>query len=142
AVALAYAVYEGSQKSFLGGIFPTLAGVAGLVAVLFVMVPQARNAVASAANYDSEANRRDAGMWPVIAWLFGLVAGVALVGFVIAIALFFVFFMRRIAGLGWARSLIMTAIAIAGMLVLANALNLVFPGGLLQSVVRLPWPLR
>src|SRR5690606_5889948 len=43
AAALAFAVYEGAQRSFLGGIFPMLAGIAGLAAIAFVLLPQARN---------------------------------------------------------------------------------------------------
>lgn len=140
--ALIYAIYEGSQKSFLGGIFPALAGSAGLLAILFVLVPQAGNALSSNANYDAEARAEDASMWPVIAWLVGLVGGVALLGFVLAITLFFIFFGRKVARLSWPRIILLTGAAIAGMLALANALNLVFPGGLLQTYMSLPWPLR
>jgi hypothetical protein len=38
--------------------------------------------------------------------------------------------------------MVLTAGAAAFVLVLANALNLVFPGGVLQDMYDLPWPFR
>ncbi|GGA68997.1 membrane protein [Nitratireductor aestuarii] len=142
AIALAFAIYEGAQRSFLGGIFPILAGAAGLLAVVWVLIPQARNSLGSNVNYDTEANSGEVSMWPILTWFAALIIGVALVGFVISITLFFIFFCRKISKLSWPMSLVLTAAAIAGMLVLANALNLVFPGGVLQNMYNLPWPLR
>ena len=50
--------------------------------------------------------------------------------------------LRLRAGASIAKTVILTAGAAISILVLAYALSLNFPGGLLQSVVDLPWPLR
>ena len=73
-----------------------------------------------------------------------LLAGTALgvVGFFAALVGFFLVFLRVIAKSSWIQALLLTAGAAGLMLGLANVLNLVFPGGLLQEYYDLPWPFR
>jgi hypothetical protein len=64
----------------------------------------------------------------------------ALTGFILALAVFLVSFMRLRAGVGWAFSLAYAAAGIAFMMFMAWLLNRDFPPGLLQSYFDLPWP--
>jgi hypothetical protein len=64
------------------------------------------------------------------------------VGFFASLIGFFMVFLRVVARSSWVQAVALTAGAASLMLVLANALNLVFPGGLLQAYVDLPWPFR
>lgn len=93
---------------------------------------------------DSEAspNRPDAGLWSTVAWFAVLLALTGLVGFVLALAIFLLFFFRVKAQIGWLRTIVFSAAGIAVLCLLANVLNRDFPPGLLQSYVHLPWPLR
>ena len=63
-------------------------------------------------------------------------------GFIIALAIFFVVFLRVRAGASWVRTAILTAGSLSVVLVLGYFLVLDFPRGLLQDMVDLPWPLR
>ena len=73
---------------------------------------------------------------------YSLVAGAALVGFLLASILFFLAFLRGPARCSWRTTLLLTAIANAGLIGVARILVLDFPSGLLQTMVDLPWPLR
>ena len=61
------------------------------------------------------------------------------VGYLIAIGLFFVFFLRIKAGSSRTRTGLL--IAIGFLVALAHIMFLDFPRGLLQNVVELPWPI-
>ena len=65
----------------------------------------------------------------------------ALVGFILALAVFLFAFIRVRAGRGWGFSAIYTAAAIFFILFMAGILNRDFPPGLLQEFADLPWPL-
>ncbi|MGV0908705.1 tripartite tricarboxylate transporter permease [Martelella sp. FOR1707] len=82
------------------------------------------------------------GLWPTLAWFAFLIAASWLVGFILALTVFLIAFLRVRAGAGWPKVLILTACGIALMCVMAGALNRDFPPGLLQSAVDLPWPLK
>ncbi|MFD1911066.1 tripartite tricarboxylate transporter permease [Halodurantibacterium flavum] len=137
---------EALPLSRLGGIFPTWAAVAGALATLVALVPLLLGRQGSSANFDMEAAPREEdarfGAWGMLLWLAGFVGGVALVGFFIALLGFFIAFLRVMARTSWLTTLILTAAAAAFILTLAYSLNLVFPGGWLQEVYDLPWPLR
>ncbi len=65
----------------------------------------------------------------------------SLVGFILALAVFLMTFMRFRAGLSWAMASLYTASGIGFMCFMAWTLNRDFPPGLLQSWFTLPWPL-
>ena len=81
------------------------------------------------------------GLWSTLGWFAGLLVLTALVGFVIALAVFLFTFMRVRAGRSWGFSALYTVGGIALICVMAGLLNRDFPAGLLQSYVSLPWPL-
>ena len=141
-----FAAIEGMRLSFLGGIFVTVACGIGAVAALAALVPLLHGSPTAAANHDLERVEREedvpGGSWFMLAWLLGFVALAALSGFFLALAGFFVIFLRTVARTSWPLTLLLTGCACAVMLVLAYAMNLVLPAGLLQARFDLPWPLR
>jgi putative tricarboxylic transport membrane protein len=140
----AFTFSEAWPKSFLGGIFPLVVAIAGAIFTGIVLVSQFRGPD-TGANFDAEATpraERDPGPWYYLAWLAGFIGVVALIGFFSSLILFFVSFLRLEAGSSWLRTLALTAGAALFVLILADALNLVFPGGVLQAYVDLPWPFR
>ena len=138
-----FVFYEGLRNSYLAAIMPVATAVLGGVAVLAVLVVQARGPVAAGtANFDADAQATDAGPWPFVGWVLGFLLLTGLVGFFIALTVFFLAFLRIVARCGWLQTLLLSVAACGFILVLAHMLNLIFPGGLLQAHYDLPWPLR
>jgi putative tricarboxylic transport membrane protein len=143
--AFAFAINDAMQQSFLGKVFPLAMASAGAVFALLLLgqLLLARND--APAIYDSEygptgKDRRP--LWEGALWIGLLVGLTALVGFFLALIGFFLVFLRMRARASLIKTLILTAGAAGFILMLANALNLNFPYGLLQDMYRLPWPLR
>jgi hypothetical protein len=95
---------------------------------------------------DRESSDKDAdaahGLWPTLAW-FGFLLGLtSVVGFILALTVFLLTFMRGRAGLSWTQTAIHTTGGVVFMCAMAWILNRDFPPGLLQSWIDLPWPLR
>ena len=80
-------------------------------------------------------------LWSSLGWLAGLVALSALVGFVIALVCFLVFFLRWRANISWKKTLLLSAAGVGFILMAGGVLNRSFPPGLLQELFDLPWPL-
>jgi hypothetical protein len=141
--AFAFTFQQGVQNSFLALIMPVGVSVVGGIAALLVLVGLLRGAEgAGTVNFDGDAKAQDAGPWPFLLWFAGFIGLVALVGFFAGLVLFFLAFLRLVARSTWAQAAVLTAGGAAFILVLANALNLVFPGGVLQDMYDLPWPFR
>jgi putative tricarboxylic transport membrane protein len=141
----AYAFAETVALSFLGAVFPVSVAVVGLVASGFVLLPLLRGRRDSSSNFDMQASAGAQALrhpWLVFLWLAGFVGLTGLIGFFAALLLFFVAFLRVEARAGWGLVLLLTGAAAGFILALANGLNLVFPGGLLQEMADLPWPFR
>ncbi|MDZ7907159.1 MAG: tripartite tricarboxylate transporter permease [Gemmobacter sp.] len=146
-IALAVGLADAFGQSFLGGIFPGLMTAIGL-AVGALLIWQLLTATYGATVlYDAERQLSADGQPPMgsafngMFWITALVVLAALLGFVLAVGIFFVSFMRLRVGASWAKTLHMTAWAVGGIVGAAWALSLNFPEGLLQSLVDLPWPL-
>ncbi|WP_299719336.1 tripartite tricarboxylate transporter permease [uncultured Tateyamaria sp.] len=125
-------------------VFPTfVAGVAivGCVILLVQMMlrPETHPLFADREVTDAEANAH--GLWPTLAWFAALLALTALLGFILALAIFLFSFIRFRAGRSWGFAAGYTALGIAFMCGMAGLLNRDFPPGLLQEYVDLPWPL-
>lgn len=89
----------------------------------------------------AEAESNSHGLWSTLAWFAGLLVLTSLVGFILALAVFLLSFIRIRAGKSWGFAAAYTAVGIAFMCLMAGLLNRDFPPGLLQDVVDLPWPL-
>jgi putative tricarboxylic transport membrane protein len=81
-----------------------------------------------------------ANLWTSLGWLAALVVLSSLLGFFIALMLFFVLFFRVRAKISWAYNLFLSTCGVAFMLLLVRLLNRDFPAGVLQDMVKLPWP--
>lgn len=143
-----FTFFETINLSQLGRIFPVSIAVVGMGAALLVLWPQIRGNRASGAVFDAELKEvKDqlGSMTPLkyIAWLVGFVATIAVVGYFLAVVLFFVAFLRLVAKSGWLQVLILTAAGAGLLMLMTSALNLTLPEGLLQQHFydRLPWPL-
>ncbi|MEL6235674.1 MAG: tricarboxylate transporter, partial [Pseudomonadota bacterium] len=136
----AYAIDMMSDKIF--PLFVSSVGVAALVVLLIRMMLAGETDPLFA---DREAAGDDAtaphGLWPTLAWFAGLLVLSALLGFILALAIFLLSFFRIRAGLTWLWSAALAGAGIGFMMILAGALNRNFPSGLLQDYVALPWPL-
>jgi hypothetical protein len=146
-LAFVFCALDGFKQSFLGGVFTRGIGVVGLVLCAFLAYDLIGRKKRNGAWFDLEhsSEYRELGQWGLWAgmmWVVALSALTAIVGFVLAIVIFFVAFLRQVAGKSWLGTLIMSACAIAAMLTLGKVLNLDFPGGVLQSYLELPWPFR
>ncbi len=80
-------------------------------------------------------------LWPTLAWFAFLLILTALIGFVIALSIFLLCFMRVRAGANWGVSTLYTGAGIVFMLFMAGLLNRDFPAGILQAYFDLPWPI-
>lgn len=140
-----FTIYEVWDLNLLGQVFPLFVAIVGLLAGSILLYTLTQHKHVSIANFDLEAVKREVDLgstWYFMGWIASLVVLTALVGFFLAIALFFLAFLRVVAGLPWWKVLVLTACALGSLLILAQALYLVFPGGILQYYFDLPWPLR
>ncbi len=135
-----------SVRVFIDKIFPAIVSGFALLGAIIVFLQMRRRPVTDPIFVDSEQVGEDAtaphGLWQTLGWLALLVALTAVFGFVIALGIFFVVFLRLRARAGWTRTLILSVGGIAALLIIAGALNRDFPPGLLQDLVELPWPFR
>jgi hypothetical protein len=149
AVALfAFAVLDSLQHTFLAGVFPVAVGAASLLAGGYVLWAVSGRRVAHPANQDQEVTGAHVGdpavasPWSSFAWFAALFALAALAGYILAVMLFFLVFVRKRAQRGWTVTVTYTVAMLAAVLLLGRALSLDFPRGLLQAYIELPWPLN
>ncbi len=143
---VAIAVWDAWQINILRDkIFPVTIGIVTLIACALLLLRMSRAPAGDAVFADLEAGGEDAeaphGLWGTLGWFAFLLALASLVGFILALAVFFILFLRNRAGCGWTQTLILTAAAVGLMCVLGGVLGRDFPPGLLQEYVDLPWPL-
>ncbi len=125
-------------------IFPLTVSSVAIVCCVAMLVQMMRAEETSPLFADREAGGEDAqaphGLWGTLAWFAVLLMLSALVGFILALAVFLVTFLKVRAGLSWQRTLMLSALGIGFMCLMAGVLNRDFPPGLLQDYVDLPWP--
>lgn len=127
-------------------IFPITISLVAIVCCVALLLQMMRAPEGATIFADREASGEDAnaphGLWGTLAWFAGLLILASLLGFILALAVFLVAFLRVRAGLGWMRTFLLSAVGIGFMMGMAATLNRDFPPGLLQSLVDLPWPLK
>jgi putative tricarboxylic transport membrane protein len=144
----AFAVLDNLQHTFLAAVFPVLVGAASLLAGGYVLWAVSGRRIDHPANQDQEVTGAHVGdptvasPWTSVAWFAALFVLAALVGYILAVAVFFLVFVRQRAGRGWPATLVYTAAMLGCVLALGHALSLDFPRGLLQEYAELPWPLN
>jgi len=126
-------------------IFPMTVSFIGAISCLVVCIRMFRVPQTDTVFADREAKGDDAdaphGLWGTLAWFGTLLVLSSLLGFILALAIFMVAFLRVRAGQNWKKTLILTGCGIGLMCFMAGILNRDFPPGLLQALVELPWPL-
>lgn len=148
ALALAFfavGIHDALQQSFLGQVFPLIMACAGAVFTVLVLALLVFGKADNAASSDLEREAQSEGetlrsTLGALVWVGALVVLTAAFGFVIALVGFFVAFLKIRAKASWLMTLILTAGCTGFVLTLASALNMRFPGGVLQELYRLPWP--
>jgi len=125
--------------------FPMFVAGACLVGCLILIVQMMLTPEGHTIFADRESSGEDAeaafGLWPTLAWFAGLLLLIALLGFILALALFLFSFLKLRARLTSLQAAIYTICGIAFMCGMAWLLNRDFPPGLLQEFIDLPWPL-
>ena len=125
-------------------VFPVFVGAVSIVGATVLLVQMMFSSEAHPLFSDSEADPDSAnqyGLWPTLAWFALLLGLTSLLGFILALCLFLVSFLRLRADKSWAFSIIYTVAALALMCTMAMLLNRDFPPGVLQHYFTLPWPL-
>ena len=126
-------------------IFPLTVSFIAIVACLALLIRMVRAPETEAVFADREAAGEDAeaphGLWTTKAWFSILLVLSSLVGFILALAVFLLTFIRIRAQQPWPKTLLLTAGGIGLMCFMAGVLNRDFPPGLLQTLVELPWPI-
>ena len=141
------ALIDGTQVwTLTDKVFPITISLVGLIAAVLLLIQMRLQPDTNNLFYDREIgeDERSAphGLWPMLGWFVSLLALNALFGFVIAISLFFIIFLRVQANVNWGRIAILTIAGVGFLIFMASMLNREFPSGLLQDFVELPWPLR
>ncbi|MEL6523415.1 MAG: tripartite tricarboxylate transporter permease [Pseudomonadota bacterium] len=125
-------------------VFPRFVSGVAIVACLILLVQMMLRPETHALFADrevSDAENNSHGLWSTLAWFAGLLVLTALVGFILALAVFLFAFIRFRAGRSLGFAAAYTAAGIAFMCAMAGLLNRDFPAGLLQTYIDLPWPL-
>ncbi len=145
---LLVALTDSLDHDFLGKVFPLSVSVVG-VCMLGVLLPQLIYCKPGHhAHFDGELTGEHVGrdgigsLWGGLLWIAGLVGLTAVAGFYAALLVFFPVFLVFRAKAGLLATLAMSAGAAGFVLLLAWALSLNFPTGVLQDVLDLPWPFR
>ena len=141
-----YAVYEMSRLNFLGRVFPMSVALIMLV-LLVVMIALSLRDRPSYILHDSErdwnaAERPAYSALHFQGWILGLLAAVAVLGFVMGVLVFICAFLRIKARVAWIPAVLGASGVIIVLSVLSHLLVFDYPGGLLQQLVDLPWPLN
>ncbi len=125
-------------------VFPRFVAGVSILGALVLLVqmmirPETAPLFADRESVDAESNAH--GLWATLAWFAGLLLLTALLGFILALAIFLFAFIHYRSGKSLGFAAAYTAIGIVFMCGMAGLLNRDFPPGLLQSYVDLPWPL-
>jgi len=115
-------------------VFPRFVAAVTLLGAAILLVQMMLRPETHALFADREGHEQTAyGLWPTMAWFGGLLVLTALMGFILALAIFLVAFIRFRAGRGWGYAAAYGAAGIAYMLTMGWLLNREFPPGLLLS---------
>jgi putative tricarboxylic transport membrane protein len=140
-----YAIYEIWHLDFLGKVFP-LAVTLITLALLIATVPLFGRKRPDYVFFDSERDwsgddRPAHGDLHFQGWILALLAAIGLFGFILGIFIYITAFLRVKAGVRWQWSIAGALAAVAVMSLFGHLFVLEYPAGLLQSLVKLPWPL-
>ncbi len=147
ALAFAVGLVDSIGLSFLGSVFPLAVNGVMLLLALVVIWKLWQGDAEERTFEDQELNlpegvtrpKRSAEFYFLA--ILSLLALAALVGFFLAVVIFFLAFMLGIARVRLPTAAILAGGAAAFLAVMSYVMVLDFPRGLLQSLLELPWPL-
>ncbi len=147
ALAFAVGLVDSIGLSFLGSVFPLAVNGVMLLLALVVIWKLWQGDAEERTIEDQELNlpegvtrpKRSAEFYFLA--ILSLLALAALVGFFLAVVIFFLAFMLGIARVRLPTAAILAGGAAAFLAVMSYVMVLDFPRGLLQSLLELPWPL-
>lgn len=125
-------------------IFPMFVATVSLIGALILLAQMMIKPETHTLFADRERGGEDQyatfGLWPTLLWFAFLLVLTSLTGFILALGIFLISFLRFRAGLGWLHTVLYAAAGIAFMMFMAWTLGRDFPPGVLQSHFDLPWP--
>ena len=146
-IVFSYGLYDAFKHSFLGGMFTGGVAIVMLILTAFMLYKLTIGNADDPANYDYEVQGSHVGQAGLVSlphylyWLGAFLLGVYCVGFILALLVFFLAFLRIKAKASLLRTIILTACAMAFLLIMSRVMVLDFPGGILQNLIELPWPI-
>jgi hypothetical protein len=139
-----YVIYEMTQTSFLGRVFPLSVALIAFGLLLVMLALSLRDKpsyVLTDTEREWSAEERPAhSVWHYQGWMLGLLAATAVLGFVLGVFAFITIFLRVEARVVWAKAAVAASGAVAVLGVLSYVLVLDYPEGVLQHLVAMPWP--
>jgi TctA family transporter len=148
AALVLFTIYDAWPLNFLGQVTPLAVAAITLTCALLGLAVLLTRDFSHPFFFDSELgwHRREEGylvdLPHYLFWIAALVAGIYLVGLILAVAAFFVIFLRTKSEARWWTTLLMTGATIGVLSAMSYVFNLEFPSGLLQQVAPLPWPIN
>jgi putative tricarboxylic transport membrane protein len=143
-----FGLYDSLQRDFLGQVFPLTIALVMLGFVLYALWIMIKGRTDHPIAYDAEVDYELRGRPEAVSaehyllWLVGLLVLTYLIGFVLAMAAFFVLFLFIKGRAKPYVIAILTAAAVGFLALMSNLLVLSFPAGLLQRAIDMPWPLN
>ena len=126
-------------------VFPVTIGGISLIGCLILLIMMMRAPETDPLFADLERGGEDGnaphGLWATLGWFAFLLVLCSLLGFILALIIFLVAFLRLRAQISWLHTTILTVCGVGFICFMAGMLNRDFPPGLLQEFVKLPWPL-
>ncbi len=146
-IVFLYGLYDAFKQSFLGGMFTGGVAIVMLILTAFMLYKLTYGNADDPANYDYEVQGSHVGQAGLVSlphylyWLGAFLLGVYFFGFILALLVFFIAFLRIKAKASWLRTVILTACAMAFLMIMSRVMVLDFPRGILQNLTELPWPI-
>jgi len=143
----AFGLLDASGHSFLGGVFSGGVSAVMLVFSSVVFYKLITGKGAKNVNYDHEYEGDHVGEASVqplskqLAWFVGFIAGIAILGFLPALAIFMSSYLKVRARASWPKIILLVACTLSALTAMAHVMILDFPRGYLQTIVELPWPI-
>ena len=126
-------------------VFPVFVASVSFVGALILLIQMMISSETHTLFADREANGDDRNsayaLWPTLGWFAFLLVLTSITGFILALGIFLISFLRVRANLNWVHAMLYTLAGISFMMFMAWTLGRDFPPGLLQFYFKyLPWP--
>ena len=126
-------------------VFPVFVASVSFVGALILLIQMMISSETHTLFADREANGDDRNsayaLWPTLGWFAFLLVLTSITGFILALGVFLISFLRVRANLNWLHAVLYTLAGISFMMFMAWTLGRDFPPGLLQFYFKyLPWP--